>query len=500
MLVNFKVGNLTEVKCDALIINLFEDIDGIHLSGATGAVDNALGSIIKEEVLKLDKYKGKLGKIAVLPTYGKIPARKVVIVGLGKRDEFDLNAIRKASAEAIKRCKTLKAEHVCSVLHGAGKGGLNTLKCAQVLTEGALLGNYNFEKYKSKKGEEDNSKTEIKELSIIEIDSSKQEDIQNGIKKGEIIATATNFSRDLVCEAPSVMTPSKLADTALSIGIECRVFNQPEIEKMGMTSFLGVARGSAEPPKFIHMIYRPEETPVKKVAVVGKGITFDSGGLDLKTAAGMLEMKMDMSGAAAVLGVMKVLKSLAPNIEVHGIIPACENMPDGKSYKPGDILTAKNGKTIEVNNTDAEGRLILADALCYAVEQKPDEIIDLATLTGAVIIALGKCCSAVMGNNQELIDKFMSRTRLSGEKYWQLPLFEEYKKFLKSDIADITNSGAREAGSSFGGVFLQEFVEKIPWIHLDIAGAAWYDKPSFEVPKGPTGFGVRSVVYYLLND
>lgn len=500
MQITVQNASLAEVKCDVVIVNLFDDVK--IPSGATGAIDKALDGLIAKEVIEIDKFKAKLGSTTVLPTYTKIPARKVVIVGLGKREKFDINSVRKAAAEAIKACKKLKAEKVCSILHGAGTATLPAKMCAQAITEGSILANYSFDKYKTQEDKEDENndeaKIKINEFTIVEYDSTKLKDIEDGIKIGEAIANATNFARDLVTEPASFMTPSKLAEKALEIGLECRIFDQPEIEAMGMNAFLGVARGSAEPPKFIRITYKPESTPTKRIAIVGKGLTFDSGGLDLKTSAGMLDMKMDMSGAAAVLGIMKALKTLKVDVEVMGIVPACENMPDGNSYKPGDVLKAKSGKTIEVNNTDAEGRLILADALCYAVEQKPDEIIDLATLTGAVVIALGSYCAAIMGNNQDIIDKFMDKTKNSGEKLWQLPLFEEYKKYLKSDIADIKNAGSREAGSSVGGMFLQEFVDDTPWTHLDIAGAVMLDKDFFENPKGYTGFGVRSVLYYLL--
>jgi len=397
-------GSITDVKCDVLIVNLFEGIT--EPTGATEAVNSALGGLIKKEIIELDEFKGKKGTLAALPAYGKIPARRVIVVGLGKKEAFDINTARRASAIALKAAKRLKAEKVATILHGAGASDLSVFTCAKALAEGAVLANYKFDRYKSKKTDsssENNSenddeitKKEIQELEIVEFDNSKIEDIERGVKEGEIIGYATNFARDLVTEQASVMTPARLAEEAMSIGLDCKIYDRDEIEQMGMTSFLAVARGSAEPPKFIHLTYKPDITPVKKVAIVGKGITFDSGGLDIKPAAGMVDMKMDMAGAAATLGVMKAIKAFGPNIEVHGIIPACENMPDGKSYKPGDILRAKNGKTIEVNNTDAEGRLILADALCYAVEQNPDEIIDMATLTGAVIIALGKCCAGIM--------------------------------------------------------------------------------------------------------
>jgi leucyl aminopeptidase len=504
MKITARTGSITDAQCDVLIVNLYEGLK--EPGGATAAVDKALDGIITRELIQLDEFKGKLGSAGILSTYGKIPARKVIVVGLGKKENASPNNLRKAAATALKVARKLKAEKVCSILHGAQTTELNPEICARVLAEASILANYSFRKYKSEKNplEDDtqdanNTKKDIQLLEIIEMDESKLEAINHGIADGVIIGEATNFARDLVTEQASVMTPTKMAEMAMSIGLECKVYDQKEIEQMGMNAFLAVGRGSDEPPKFIHLTYKPDTEPVKKIAVVGKGITFDSGGLDLKPPAGMLDMKMDMSGAAATLGIMKAVKNLHPRAEIHGIIPACENMPDGKSYKPGDVLTAKNGKTIEVNNTDAEGRIILADALSYAVELKPDQIIDIATLTGAIIIALGKCCAGIMSNNQEFLNNFTDKSHHSGEKVWQLPLFEEYKEFLKSDIADITNSGTREAGSSFAATFLQEFVNDIPWIHLDIAGTASSSKEKYELPKGYTGFGVRSVLYYLMD-
>ncbi|MGD9580868.1 MAG: leucyl aminopeptidase [Vampirovibrionia bacterium] len=491
-------GSLPDIECDALIVNLFDDVK--EPSGGTGAVNNALGHLIVSEAIEADEFKAKLGSVYVLPSYGKIPARKVLVVGLGKREEFDINAVRKVSAEAIKTCKSLKAKKVCTILHGVGIAQLPVKLAAQALTEGALLANYSYEEYKSKKVDNDEEpKKQIEELIIVECDETKLNDIEEGIKVGELVASATNMARDLATEPAMSCTPSRLADLASSLGLQCNVYGKEDIINMGMNSFLGVSLGSAQEPKFIEISYKPESTPVKKVALVGKGITFDSGGLNLKPATGMMDMKKDMSGAAAVLSVMKAVKELKPNCEIVAIIPACENMPSGTSYKQGDVLKAKNGKTIEVTNTDAEGRLILADALCYAVEQQPDEIIDIATLTGAVMHALGSAAASIMGNKQEFIDNFKAASEQSGEKVWQLPLYEEYKEMLKSDLADIQNSASGGAGSSFGGIFLQEFVEKVNWLHLDIAGVAWAKSAKYEVCKGSTGFGVRSILYYILS-
>lgn len=301
-------------------------------------------------------------------------------------------------------------------------------------------------------------------------------------------------------EPAAFATPSKLAEIAQGFeGLETTVYEEEQIREMGMGAYLAVAQGSAQPPKFIHMKYSCEN-PKKRIAIIGKGLCFDSGGLDIKPAASMLNMKDDMSGAACVLGIMKVLNKIQPNIEVHGIIAACENMPSGNSYKPGDIVTAKNGKTIEVDNTDAEGRLTLADALCYACELGVDEVIDIATLTGACMVALGSAASGIMGNNDEFVKDIVKTGEYTGEKFWQLPMWQEYRDNMNSDVADMKNTGTRYGGASAAGMFLKEFVtDNVKWAHLDVAGTAFLDKPQKGFSKGATGVGVRTLLSYIIS-
>lgn len=498
MELKIKKDSLANVSCDVLIINLFEDVK--TPGGATRAVDKALDNLISSYVIQKEKFKGKLNEIYVLPTFGKIPADKVLIVGLGKSEEFNLNKIREVSAKVIKKVKSLKAEKICTILHGAGNAGFDAFDCAQMIAEGALIGDYEFKKYKSIENDEKNNKKEIEFLEIVEFDASKLEKIKDGLQKGKIIADALNFARNLINEPPCETTPTKLAEVASSLEeIECKIFEKEEIEKMEMGAFLAVAKGSSKSPKFIHMTYKPSGESKKKIALVGKGITFDSGGLDLKPASSMRYMKDDMSGSAITLAVMKALPLLKPDVEVHGIIAACENMPGCEAYKPGDILKAKNGKTIEVDNTDAEGRLTLADALCFATEQKVDEIIDIATLTGACMVALGQVACGIMGNNQELIDKLINSAEKGGERFWQLPLFDEYKDDIKSDIADMKNAGSRYAGASTAGIFLKEYVGKTNWAHIDIAGPAYLEKEYKELSKGPSAAGLRALINYILS-
>ena len=491
-------GMLEKTPANILVVNLFE---GVKIpAGATGAIDIALDGLISKFVIAKEGFEGKFGEMYVLPTYGKIAAEKVLVVGLGKNKDFTPNRLRELSAKIIKKCeKTGNAKKVISVLHGAGIGGYDPEISARMITEGTLIGAYSFDKYKT-----DKKAKKVSELVIVDMVEENCKQAKTGIKKGKIIASAMNFARDLSNEQPAYATPSKLAEIAQNLkDVEVKIFDKEEIEEMGMGAYLGVARGSSQPPKFIHIKYsgkiQNQKTTQRKIALIGKGICFDSGGLDIKPPSSMLNMKDDMSGAAAILGVMSVLKDLKPNCEVHGIIAACENMPGSSAYKPGDILTAKNGKTIEVDNTDAEGRLTLADALCYACELGVDDVIDVATLTGACVVALGSTASAVMGNHQPTIDKLIKCANSGGEKLWQMPMFEEYKESLQSDIADMKNTGSRMGGAQIAGIFLQNFVKKVHWAHIDIAGTAFLDKPQNEFSKGATGAGVRTLINYLMS-
>ncbi len=482
-------GLLEETPANVLVLNLFE---GVKIpAGATGAIDIALDGLISKFVIAKEGFDGKFGSTYVFPTYGKIAAEKVMLVGLGKNKDFNLNRLREVSQKVIKKClKMHNAKKVISVLHGAGIGGFDPEQSARMIAEGTLIGAYSFDKYKTEK-----SHKKVDDFVIVDMVEENCKKAKTGVKRGKIIASAVNFARNLSNEQPAYATPSKLAEIAQSIkDVDVRVYDKDEIEKMGMGAFLGVARGSSQPPKFIHMRYKnSSKTPQRKVAIVGKGICFDSGGLDIKPPSSMLNMKDDMSAAAAVLGVMSVIKDLKPNCEVHALIAACENMPGASAYKPGDILTAKNGKTIEVDNTDAEGRLTLADALCYACELGVDEVVDIATLTGACVVALGSVASGIMGNHQPTIDKLIKCGAAGGEKLWQMPMFEEYFDSLKSDIADMKNTGSRMGGAQIAGLFLQNFVKKVHWAHIDIAGTAFIEK------KGATGAGVRTLINYLMS-
>ena len=462
-----KVSNdVKNLAVDVLVINMFEGEKTSQDLANTYAIDR-------------DGFKGKLGQTYLLQTYGQIPAQKILVVGCGKRDEFCENEVRTVVYKAVKKLQQMFAKTAAfdfEVGFDWGKFG----------TIGAMLADYAFDKYKSEKA------TRVNELTFGNVS-------EESVKAGKTFGNAMKFTRDLANEPAAYATPSKLAEIALNIeGLETKVYDKKEIEEMGMGAFLAVSQGSVQPPKFIHMKYSCPN-PKKKIAIIGKGICFDSGGMDLKPPSSMLTMRDDMSGAACVLGVMQALKEFNPQVEVHGIVAACENMASGSAYKPGDILTAKNGKTIEVDNTDAEGRLTLADALCYACELGVDEVIDIATLTGACVVALGSFVTGIMGNDEDMIHRIMQTAENVGEKYWQLPMFKEYFNSLKSDIADMKNTGSRQGGASIAGIFLQEFVKDVKWAHIDIAGTAFLEKPENEFIKGATGAGVRTLLSYIIN-
>ena len=460
------VENAASVESDILVVNQFEG-------------EKTSNDLANKYAVEEDNFKGKFGETYLLPTYGQSPYRKVLVIGFGKKEEFCPNKFREAVAKAIKKCSQMEAKKVAFTFEGV------EFDYAEQFTMGAFIADYVFDKYKSEKKDK-----HVKEVFV--------QTNPDGVKKAEKIAAAMAFARNLANEPAQFATPTELANIASDFGLETKIYDREECEKMGMGAFLAVGRGSDEEPKFIHMKYTCDN-PKKRIAIIGKGICFDSGGLDIKPASSMLTMKDDMSGAACVLGVMSIIKEFNPQVEVNGIIAACENMPSGKAYKPGDIVTAKNGKTIEIDNTDAEGRLTLADALCYACELGVDEVIDLATLTGACMVALGSHAAGIMGNDETLVHNLIDTAKRSGEKFWELPLWDEYFDSLKSEVADMKNSGARWGGASAAGVFLKKFVKDVKWAHIDIAGTAFLEKPQKELIAGASGAGVRTLLNYILE-
>lgn len=492
--------DVVKYKGDVLIVNLFEGVK--QPGGAAGAVDKALGGEITK-LIKRGEFTGKRGTCADLPGSKSIGAERVVVVGLGKKEKFDADGIRLAASVSLNKAKSIKAKHIGTILHGAGAGGASPEEAAQAVAEGAILGIYKFDKYRSKKDNGDDKETDIAELTVIVLDAKDAVAANKGIKLGTVLADAANRARDLVNEPPNVLTPAELARRAKAMcksgALKVRVFSKAEIEKMKMEAFLGVAKGSHNPPVLIEIEYKGNPSSKKTLALVGKGITFDSGGLSLKPSSAMDDMKTDMSGAAAVICAMTAIAELKPKINVTALVPATENMPGGAAQKIGDIVRAMNGKTVEILNTDAEGRLILCDAVCYAVKKKMSPIVDVATLTGACMVALGSVRTGLMGNDDKLIADITAAGDKSGEKMWQLPTDDEYKELLKSEIADIQNVGGRYAGATTGALFIGFFADDTPWAHLDIAGTAYIDKKDRYFRKGATGMGVRTLTQLALD-
>ena len=493
MKVDVAEGPLETVKADAIVVGVYAEEGRLRESAAR--IDKALGGQLAE-ILEAERFAGKPAHVTHVHTGGRIPAGRVVVVGLGKRVELTLETVRRAASAGLRRARDLGAKSAAIEVLG---DRLPVKSRAHATTEGALLGAYTFDRYKREKADK-----RVESLRLVEPDGRRRREAADGARTGEVFAEATCFARDLVNSPANDVHPTYLAKVAAEIAKEgklgLKVFDRAECQKMGMGLFLGVAAGSEQPPKFIHLSYTPSGRKRRRVAVIGKGITFDSGGLDLKPAEGMLRMKDDMSGAAAVLAIMRALPELAPGVEVHGLIAATENMPSGSAIRPGDVLRAMNGTTIEIGNTDAEGRLTLADALCYAWEKvDADEAVDMATLTGACVVALGPLCSGLFANDQGLADRLLAAAENAGERVWQLPLIDEYREHLKSEVADFNNVGPRGGGAITAGLFLKEFAGDRPWAHLDIAGPAFVEKDTPTGPKGATGAPVRTMLCYLMS-
>ena len=488
------VADIVNIEAGAIIVNHFEGMK--RPDGDTATVDKALDGAISQ-LIKQGDIKGKLNEITLLHSMGKLPASRIVVTGLGKKKELSINKVRGAVAETCRWLRLKSVASMASVAQGAGINGINEESAAQAVTEGALLGLYAFRRHITKK---ENEFGEIKQLLIVGHEKAR---LEKAIARGRIMAEAANWARDMVNEPANYMTPSQMAEAAQqlakSYGLKVEVLEREQMEQAGMGALLGVAQGSQQPPKFIILNYKGSDSDEVDVALVGKGITFDSGGISMKPSERMAEEKWDMAGGAAVMAALSAVARLKAKINVAAIVPATENLPSGSALKPGDILTAMNGKTIEVVNTDAEGRLILADALSYARKLGAKLIIDVATLTGACRVALGTICSGAFSNNQELTDKIIAAGNEAGEYIWQLPMYDEYREQLKSDVADIKNIGNRYAGPITAAKFLEEFVDDTPWVHLDIAGTRDSDKEKGYLVKGATGVPVRTLVNLILS-
>ncbi len=494
MEIKIQQGSIQTVETDALIVNLFDDVT--TPGGATGAVNQALSGAIAELIASGD-LTGKAGEVGVLYPRGAIPAARVLVVGLGKRDKFDLEGVRRAAAAGIKQARKLNARHVATIVHGAGIAGLDAEAAAQATAEASLLALYEYDAPKQREEEP----RQIASLTLVEFDENKLAAIQRGVDTAVAIASGVNLARDLVNMPPNVATPAKLAETARQIGREygmkIKIGGRKWAARRNMGAFLAVAQGAGQKPKFILLEHNSGREDLPSIVLAGKGITFDTGGISIKPSANMGAMKADMGGAAAVLGAMKAAGALNLPLRLTGIVPATENMPDAHAYRPADVITASNGKTIEIISTDAEGRMVLADGLVYAGRYNPDAVIDLATLTGSCIVALGKEMAAgLFSTDDSLRDRLTAAAAATHERVWPLPLWDDYLGTIKSDVADVKNSGGRYGGVATSAIFLKQFTS-YPWAHLDIAGMALTEKGNAYTPAGGTGYGVRLLVEML---
>jgi leucyl aminopeptidase len=430
-------------------------------------------------------------------THGQLPAERVVLIGLGTKERFTLESLRLSCGRAAKTANRMRVTKAALYL----PGDVDLAGVVRAAAEGIVLGGYRFDRYRTTNKEEKEAPRLAEVGLVLPAGASKGKELSEALALGAAVGQATNWARDLVNEPAGVLTPTRLAEEAQAAakehGLQATIGGRREIERLKMGMFLGVTQGSAEEPRLIHIAYVPKDRAAAKaapIALVGKAITFDSGGLSLKTAEGMVDMKTDMAGSAAVLGAMRVVAELKPPFPVHAFIGACENMPSGTAYRPGDVLISRLGKTVEITNTDAEGRLVLGDILTWATEHKPAAVVDLATLTGACMVALGHYIVGAFGVNDPLMEEVLAASKRAGEELWRLPIADAQKDALRSEVADMKNSGERWGGAINAAVFLREFVGDTPWVHLDIAGPSQSPKDRGYHSKGATGVGVRTLV------
>ena len=474
----------------ALIIGCFEDAADSLFTDCDTALDGCLQRLAVNR-----EFSGKINTSHLLHTQGRLPAERLLLAGLGRKSDLDDGRLRQAAGNAVQALRSARVASFAAALQLAG--GEDT--ALEAVCEGLLLGSYSFDEYKTRDRDE---RFTFAAMTLLLPKKVTTGAARTRVEHSEALCRGVSLARNLVSHPGNVATTGYLAAAAHALagrhGLTCRVLERDELEKLGMNALVAVGKGSAEPPRLIVLEYRGGESKERPQVLVGKGITFDSGGISLKPGAGMEEMKTDMAGAAAVLGTLEAAAGLRLPVNLVGIIPTAENMPDGRAYKPGDVLASMSGLTIEINNTDAEGRLVLCDALHYArTHYQPAAMIDLATLTGACVIALGHEASGLMGNDPRLIRNLQRAGERCGERAWELPLWDEYGEAMKSDIADLKNAGGRNGGSITAGWFLKQFVGTTRWAHLDIAGTAWSDKARPCSPKGASGVGVRLLIEYL---
>ena len=492
MKTNVVSNHAVEVSTPLLALGFFEGER--PLGGALFDVNEALGGLIGRLICDRE-ITGKLNEVVVVHPQADIAPQRVAVVGLGKPEDLTLDRVREATGSVARRATGMNLDRLAVTLFGQGLRGLATEDLAQAVVEGAALGTYSYSRYKTNKKD---LPPQVNELTIVESRAELAPSIEAGALRGEVISAAAYMARDLANGPSNLVTPAYLVEQAQSLaktfGLGLEVLDREQMRQLGMGALLAVAEGSERPPYLIVLRYEGADSGRPPLAMVGKGITFDSGGISIKPSEGMQEMKHDMSGGAAVLAAMQGLATLKAPVNALGIVPATENLPSGSAFKPGDILTASNGKTIEVVSTDAEGRLILADALNHAANLGAGAIVDLATLTGACVVALGHWAAGAMGNDDALFDLLNTAAEMTGERIWRLPLWPPYSEQIKSDVADLKNVGGRDGGAITGAAFLSNFVGDKPWVHLDIAGTAYINKDRPYIPKGATGFGTRLLI------
>ncbi len=494
MIIEFVDRKFAETPCDLLAYPLFEDEP--EDAPAVVALDKATGGVVRT-VRSSGEFKPKLHSTCLIHNPRGLKASRLLLLGVGKKQELNLARWRDLAGTAARSAKSA----ACKTVAFAARSEARLVDLARVCAEGALMGNYDSDLYKTREKES----RELERFLVLDLKGRALDGAQEGIRRGTIVGDAVNLARNLANEPANVLTPASFAEKCLAAGatagLDVEVLERGDMEKLGMNTLLAVARGSDESPKLIILRIKGQRRRkgAPLYALLGKGVTFDSGGISIKPAEKMEDMKADMAGAAAVLGAMVSLAQLRPSQQVIGLIPAVENLPSGKASKPGDVVKTLLGKTVEIINTDAEGRLILADAIAYARSIGATHLIDIATLTGACVVALGMVYAGMMGTDQKLIDRLRKNCGVTGEKLWQLPLDDDYRKAIQSEIADIKNVGNRWAGAITAGKFLQEFAEDTPWVHLDIAGVDLdHDGRPFAA-KGATGFGVRTLTQLFLT-
>ncbi|MGP0592901.1 leucyl aminopeptidase [Nitrospira sp. T9] len=492
-----KSGEATATTTDVLVCLEYEQ-DKVW-SKAVRPVDQKLGGQLSA-LRKSGEFSGKPNNTALLHIDGKLPAKRVLLVGLGTRETVTLERIRQAMGTAAKRARTAKAKGIVCVMPDVPKGTGPMDDVAQAMVEGVVLGEYRFNEYRTDRTDDTHS---LQSCTLLTKSNAHLNEAKAGANRGKILGEATCFVRDLCNHPANVMTPSRVVTEAKNIAREAKVrlkvLDRKQQEKLGMGGLLGVSRGSIEPPQFIILEYMGGPRTQKPIVFVGKTVTFDSGGISLKPSENMEQMKADMTGGAEVLATIRAASRLKLPVNAIGLLPVTENMPGGRATKPGDILTMLSGKTVEVQNTDAEGRLILADGLAYASRLKPACVIDIATLTGAAAVALGQFAIGMLGNDDTMKADLKKAGNQAGERVWEMPLWDEYFEQLKSDVADMRNIGGRGGGMITAAMFLSKFVGDHPWVHLDIASTDWGTTERPYTPKGPTGIGTRLLIQYLLN-